>query len=153
MVYSNELIGSGGNVEVWLLFIYKKCVRYPDVFDEFWTHGKGFHPLLLVEGQPWVRPELPKVEVQGKILKNNRLINIIFQKIWFSCFWFMNRIYGFVPTERIATWWDICARVRRFGELLNFCLLYVNSDTITAYWVSFIIDQKLFVYLVSPYTP
>lgn len=35
MVYSNELIGSGGYVEVRLLFIYKKRIRYPNVFDEF----------------------------------------------------------------------------------------------------------------------
>lgn len=75
MVYSDELIGSGGYVEVRLLFIYKECVRHPYVLDEFRAHGERFHPLLLVEGQPWVRPELPKVEIQREILATNSFIS------------------------------------------------------------------------------
>lgn len=76
VVYSNELIGSGSYVEVRLFFVYKKCVRYPNVFDEFRSHGEGFHPFFLVEGKAGVRPKLAKVEIQGEVLLNHANVSV-----------------------------------------------------------------------------
>lgn len=68
VVYSNKLIGCSGNVEVRLFFVNKKRIGYPDVFDELRSDGERFHTWSLSEGQPWICPELSKVEIQRKIL-------------------------------------------------------------------------------------
>lgn len=76
MVYSNELIGSGGYVEVRLLFVYKESIWHPNVLDEFRAYRQGFNPFLFVESQPGIRPELAKVKIQGEVLRNGRSVSV-----------------------------------------------------------------------------
>lgn len=66
---SNEFIAGGCYMEVGLFLVYKKCIRYPDVLNELWTDGEGLDTLSLFVRQPWVRPELSKIEVQGEVLE------------------------------------------------------------------------------------
>lgn len=50
MVYSNKLIRSGGDVEVWLLLIHKECVWHPYILYELWPHRQGFNPRPFAKG-------------------------------------------------------------------------------------------------------
>lgn len=88
MVYSNELIGSGSNMEVRLFFIDEKRVRNPNVLDEFRSHGERFHSGPFPEGQPGIRPELTKVEVQGEVLTKSRSVSV-------------HRVEGAYPSRRV----------------------------------------------------
>lgn len=69
MMDPNEFIGSCGDVEVRLFFVYEECVGHPNVFDEFGADRERFDARPFSEGQSGIGPELSEVEVQGEILK------------------------------------------------------------------------------------
>lgn len=68
MVYPNELIASGGDVEVRLFLVDEERVRHPDVLDELRADAQRFDPRAFPERQPRVRPELTEVEIQCEVL-------------------------------------------------------------------------------------
>ena len=65
---SQELILSGGYVEVGSLFIDKKCVRSPNLMDVLGSDHKVFKVRSPLKLQSFVLPELPKVHVHCEVL-------------------------------------------------------------------------------------
>lgn len=68
VVDTNELVAGRRHVEVRLFLVHKECVRHPDVFYELGPDRERLHALPLAERQTGIRPELPEVEIQRKIL-------------------------------------------------------------------------------------
>jgi hypothetical protein len=67
-MYANELVARGGDVEVRLLLVDEERVRHPNVLDELRADAEYLDAALLLECQPWIRPELPKVKIQREVL-------------------------------------------------------------------------------------
>lgn len=68
MVYPNEFIECGGDVEGRLFLIYEECVGYPYVLNKFRADWQRLYAWPLPKSQARVRPELSKVKVQGEVL-------------------------------------------------------------------------------------
>ena len=65
---SQELILSGGLVEVGSLLIDEECVRYPNEVDVLGTHHKFLKAGSALERQAGICPELSEVHVHGEVL-------------------------------------------------------------------------------------
>ena len=70
MQNSQELVLGGGLVEVGSLLVDKEGVRNPDQLDVVGAHHKLLKTIPLLKGEARVRPELPEVHVQGKVLQS-----------------------------------------------------------------------------------
>ena len=63
-----ELIVSGGVVEVSGLFVDEECVGHPDQLYVLGAHHQLLQAALGLERQTGVAPELAEVHVQGEVL-------------------------------------------------------------------------------------
>lgn len=59
-------------MEVRLFFVYEKRIRDPDVFDKIRSYGQRLDARLLREPQPRIRPKLPEVKIQRKVLMTEK---------------------------------------------------------------------------------
>lgn len=66
---ANELVAGGGYVKVRLLLVDEESIRYPDILDEFRADAKYLDSFPLFESEPRIRPKLPEVKVQRKVLR------------------------------------------------------------------------------------
>ena len=68
MVYPNELIACGGDVEVRLFLVDEERVGHPNILDELRPDGQRFNAGPLPKRQPRIRPELTEVKIQREVL-------------------------------------------------------------------------------------
>lgn len=68
VVYPNELVAGGGNVEVRLLLIDEERIWHPDVFDKLRANAERLDAGPGSECESGVSPKLPEVEIQRKVL-------------------------------------------------------------------------------------
>lgn len=66
---TNKLVTRSCNMEVWLFLVDEECVRYPDAFYKIGPNWELLYPWSLPEGQSWILPKLPEVEIQCKVLE------------------------------------------------------------------------------------